>query len=78
MNLAIVSALVLLINLPFGYWRRHSKRFSLHWFLAVHLPVPLVITLRILGGVSWQIMPCAVLVGAFFAGQFLGGRLHDR
>jgi hypothetical protein len=78
MKLALLSGLVLLINLPFGYWRGHSKRFSLQWFLAVHLPVPLVIALRILGGVGWQMVPYAVLVGAFFVGQFLGGRLHGR
>lgn len=78
MKLALLSGLVLLVNLPFGYWRRHSKRFSLQWFLAIHLPVALMIALRILGGVGWHIVPHAVLVGAFFAGQFLGGRLHAK
>ena len=34
---------ILLLNLPFGYWRAGVARFSRGWFLAVHVPVPFVI-----------------------------------
>ena len=77
MRLGIFSILVFLVNLPFGYWRAHVRRFSFQWFLAVHLVVPFVVGLRILGGVGWQVMTYPVVVGAFCAGQFLGGRLHS-
>ena len=50
MKLAVVSAVVLLLNLPFGYWRAGARKFSLRWFLAVHVPVPLVIGLRLVSG----------------------------
>jgi hypothetical protein len=75
MRLAILSALVLLINLPFGYWRSRVRKFSLQWFLSVHLPVPLVIAVRVFGGAGWEIKTYPALVGAYFAGQLLGSRL---
>jgi hypothetical protein len=76
MSLGIVLAIIFLLNLPFGYWRVHVSRFSFPWILAVHLPVPLVITVRILGGVGWHIQTFPLLAVAYFAGQYLGGSLY--
>jgi hypothetical protein len=73
MKLLFISAVVLLLNLPFGYWRAGTKRFSLRWFLAVHVPVPLVIGLRLVSGIGWQIVTFPILIMAFFGGQLLGG-----
>jgi len=73
MRLVVISAVVLLLNLPFGYWRAGARKFSLRWFLAVHVPVPLVIGLRLVSGIGWQMATFPVVVGAFFGGQFLGG-----
>jgi hypothetical protein len=75
MKLAVTSAIVLLLNLPFGYWRAGAKKFSLRWFLAVHVPVPLVIGLRLVSGIGWHLITFPLLVGAFFGGQVLGGSL---
>ena len=75
MRLGIISALVLLLNLPFGCWRARQRKFSLQWFLAIHLPVPLVIAMRIFGGIGWHIVTYPVLVGSYFAGQLIGSRL---
>ena len=75
MHLAILSGLVVLVNLPFGWWRGRVRRFSLQWFLSVHLPVPLVIAVRVYGGLGWGIKTYPALVGAYFAGQLLGSRL---
>jgi hypothetical protein len=71
-----VAALVLLINLPFGYWRADAERFSRQWFLAVHIPVPVVIMLRIISGLGFQLATFPLMIGAFFLGQLLGGGLH--
>jgi hypothetical protein len=71
-----VAALVLLINLPFGYWRADADRFSRQWFLAVHIPVPVVIMLRIISGLGFQLATFPLMIGAFFLGQLLGGGLH--
>jgi hypothetical protein len=63
------------MNLPFGLWRARARRFSTQWFLAVHLPVPAVVSLRLLSGIGWRLDTLPVLVGAFMAGQFAGGRI---
>jgi len=72
MNLLVVAVSVFIFNLPFGYWRANVKKFSLQWVLAVHLPVPFIIALRLLSGLGFQFITYPVLVGAFFGGQFLG------
>ena len=33
-----IALLTLLINLPFGYMRKKTRKFSLKWFLCIHLP----------------------------------------
>lgn len=71
-----VAAAVLAINLPFGYWRAGVKPFSRPWFLAVHLPVPLVVALRLSFRLGWHPLTFVVLVAAFFLGQWLGGCLR--
>ena len=76
MSLGIILAIIFILNLPFGYWRGHVKPFSFLWVLAVHLPVPFVIIVRVLGGVGWHINTLPILAGAYFAGQYLGGSLY--
>lgn len=75
MNLWLAGLAVLLLNLPFGYWRSRVPKFSPSWFLAVHIPVPFVIAIRLLTGIGWHPVTFAVLVSAFFLGQFLGGKI---
>jgi hypothetical protein len=74
MKLFAVAAAVFLINVPFGAWRARAPARSRQWFLAVHLPVPLVIALRVLSGLGWQLYSFPILVGAFFLGQYVGGK----
>ncbi len=74
MNLFWVACLVLLINLPFGYWRSGAEKFSKQWFLAVHIPVPFVIALRIFSHLGWHLITFPIIITAFFMGQFLGGK----
>lgn len=76
MNIWIVAIIVFVINLPFGYWRASVRKFSVQWILSIHLPVPLVIALRVFSGLGWQLITFPVLVGAFFAGQVVGGRIY--
>lgn len=73
-NVWIIASLALLLNLPFGFWRAGVKTFSPSWFLAVHLPVPLVVGLRLESGIGWQLASFPIMIGAFFLGQFLGGK----
>ncbi len=75
--LAAIGCATLVLNLPFGFWRAGVRKFSPAWFLAVHAPVLLIVGLRMAAGVGWRISTFPVLVGAFFGGQLLGGRLRS-
>jgi hypothetical protein len=77
MGLWTVALLVFLLNLPFGYWRASVRRRSSQWFLAVLLPVPLGIAPSVFSGLGWKLISFPVLVGAFFLGQFVGGRVRN-
>ena len=74
-SLGLAAALVFFINIPFGYWRSHTRKFSTQWILAIHVPVPLVVVCRLLLGLGWHLVTFPVLVSAFFAGQLAGGKL---
>lgn len=70
---------VFILNLPFGYWRAGLRKLSLPWFLAIHLPVPLVVALRFIAELDWTFIPFSA--ASFFAGQMVGvrfGRRHGR
>jgi hypothetical protein len=75
-SLIQLMLIVFLINIPFGYWRSKSDRFSRKWMMAVHLPVPFVFLIRIISGFSWTIIP--LLMISFATGQFVGGKITSR
>ncbi len=71
-HVLLVAFLTFLVNIPFGYWRAKLKPLSKEWFLAVHLPVPLIVIFRLLFGVHLNIPTFVVFVISFFAGQRVG------
>ncbi len=75
MNLWVVAVIVLVLNIPFGFWRAGVRKFSWQWILAIHLPVPMIIALRIYSGLGFQLYSFPILIGAFYLGQLSGGRL---
>ncbi len=77
-RLLAAAAAVIALNLPFGFWRAGVRRFSPRWIVAVHAPVPMVVAIRLLSGLGWQLITFPVLIAAFFTGQFVGGRLRRR
>ncbi len=77
-ELWVVAFIVAVINLPFGWWRAGVRKFSLSWILAVHAPVPIVVALRFASGLGFAFVTFPVLIGAYFTGQLLGGRLRRR
>lgn len=66
--------LVFLINLPFGYFRSKSERFSRQWMMAIHIPIPFIFILRIASGFGLAVIPLLVL--SDIAGQIAGGMLR--
>ncbi len=73
LRLGAAALVVLVLNLPFGYWRAGVRRFTLPWFLAVHAPVPLVVAVRLLTGLGWHLATVPIIALAFLTGQVLGG-----
>ena len=77
MSLWTVAPLVFSINLPFGYLRASVRRLSGRWFLALLLPAPLVVALRIYSGLGFGLKTYAAVAVAYLLGQFVGGRLRN-
>lgn len=71
---ALIGGAALAVNIPLGYAREGFRKFSLGWFVCVHLSVPLIAYLRLSSHVSaWGIpafVACAVL------GQIAGGKVR--
>ena len=77
-TLVAVAAGVAAVNLPFGFWRAGVRKFSVPWFAAIHLPILVVAGMRILTGLGWRLATFPVLLGAYVAGQYIGGVLRRR
>ena len=74
--LPLVIMGVLVVNVPFGFWRAGTRKLSAAWFAAVHLPIPLVAAMRLVSGLGWQWKTFPFFLLAYCAGQFIGGRLR--
>jgi cytochrome b561 len=74
-SLIFVTAIVFILNIPFGYWRNNAVKYSPQWFMAIHFPVPFVILLRIFSDIGFHWMTYIFLVTAFFGGQWTGGKI---
>ncbi len=72
--MAIIGGTALTVNIPLGYAREGYRKFSVGWFVCVHLSVPFIVWLRLANHVSaWGIpafVACAVL------GQIAGGKVR--
>ena len=72
--MVLIGGAALAVNIPLGYAREGFRRFSIGWFVCVHLSVPLIAWLRLANHVSaWGIpafVACAVL------GQIAGGKVR--
>lgn len=66
--------ITLLVNLPFGFARSKTRRYSFRWFLYVHMPIPLIFIIRNLSHIELKYIPAFVI--AAFAGQLIGGKLQ--
>ncbi|MBF0472123.1 MAG: cytochrome c biogenesis protein ResB [Nitrospirae bacterium] len=57
-----------LINIPLGYAREKSKKYSLKWFVLIHLSIPFMIAARLFLHVEFKYVPF-IIIGAI-CGQF--------
>jgi hypothetical protein len=77
MNLILVTIATFLINIPFGYWRANVRKKSLQSVLAIHIPVPFVIFMRIYSEIGFDFYTYPIIVTAFFLGQFTGVKFYQ-
>ena len=64
------------MNIPFGMWRSHTRKFSPEWFLAVHASIPFISLLR--KGVIMPKWAFVLTVAAAVAGQKIGAQLEQQ
>lgn len=76
LSLAGLLLFAILINLPLGFLREASPRYSLRWFVCIHLSIPFILLLRLREGFGWKVIPLTIACAVF--GQILGGRIRRR
>lgn len=74
-KILLVLAFAFVVNLPFGWWRQGLRKFSIPWWLAIHLPIPLVIVLRISLKIPYATVP--LVIASAVGGQLVGGRFRQ-
>lgn len=78
LNLLFAALSTFFFNVPFGFVRYGFKKFSIMWFVFIHLPIPFVILFRHSFGLGFQLYTYPVMVSAFFLGQFAGKKIRIR
>ena len=73
MRIAIVLVIVLFVTLPFGFYRAYTRKLSLRWFLAIHVPVVFVFLTRYEAHLSYWYIPFTCT--AFATAQIVGSRI---
>lgn len=68
-----ITITALILNLPFGYMRKFTRKFSLAWFACIHVPIIFIAFIRISTGIPWAYAPVFLAMG--IAGQILGHKL---
>jgi len=76
LNISILVLIAVALNVPFGAWRATTERLSARWLLAVHLPIPFILLLRLSSGYTYRVIP--LLVAGAVTGQLLGSWAHRR
>jgi hypothetical protein len=72
----LVCCIIVLINIPFGYIRERQRKFSIVWFVAIHVPVFFVIGIKYLFQVPTTLQSFPFFCVAFFLGQYIGGKIN--
>ncbi|NVN92365.1 MAG: hypothetical protein HXX11_17445 [Desulfuromonadales bacterium] len=68
--------LAFIVSVPCGYIRQNYKKYSFMWFLLIHIPIPLIVLMRIEAGLDWHMIP--LTLGGSIVGQIAGGAASRR
>jgi hypothetical protein len=63
-----------MLNIPFGMLRARARKFSLKWFLYIHLPIPFIFLARVMSNLDYRYIP--IFVFAAIIGQLMGGKME--
>ena len=69
--LVILLLVTFVLTLPFGRWRAKCKKYTVKWWLAIHLIIPFIFLMRRWGGFSYWYIP--LFLTATVLGQIVGG-----
>lgn len=75
-KLALVVGLIsgsFILNVPMGYLRSYTKKFSINWFICVHATIPVIYFGRIFSHLDIRYVP--IFITAAVLGQLMGGRM---
>jgi hypothetical protein len=70
----LIMVLALVLNIPLGYLRSQTRKFSARWFIYVHMSIPVIIVARVHSHTDFRFIPRFIL--AAVAGQYLGGKIE--
>ncbi len=68
-----ITLLITVINLPFGYIRSNSPKFSRKKGRCIYIPILISIALRKLLSLSYYLIP--FMIAGTIAGQLIGARM---
>lgn len=73
---AALVFLAFIVSVPCGYIRQNYAKYSFMWFLMIHIPIPLIVLMRIEAGMDWHMIP--LTLGGSVVGQLVGGSANRR
>ncbi len=76
LQLTSLLAFALGSNLPLGYLRETSRKYSVRWFVLIHLSIPFIVALRLMFDFGWNIIPLTLACAV--TGQVIGARIRRR
>ncbi|MDT8395952.1 MAG: hypothetical protein RRA32_05850 [bacterium] len=71
--LVTLLAVTFVITLPFGMWRARCRKFTVQWWLAIHLVIPFIFIMRRWGGFTYFFIP--LFLASTVLGQIVGGKI---
>lgn len=76
MKLIIVELVSFGLNIPLGMWRVRTKKFSLSWFISIHIAMPIIYFLRVSQSLGYWTIPISIVFSII--GQLMGGSLSEK
>ena len=75
-DVLLILIISLWINIPFGYVRENSPKFSLKWFFWIHASIPFLVYLRLTLHTTPLLIPLCIILA--IVGQVIGSKLRRR